>query len=197
MALAGLSGSRAVAQSVDPAPVLPDYQPLTSAQRWDRYFNGTLLSSTLYGASFGAALVDHLHHDPPEWRQGFAGYTRRSASEYGLHVIDATVHQGAAAALGYDPRYRHCDCSGFFRRSAHAIKWSFVTRNSAGQTRFDLPVMAGSYGGGMLSTMWYPHRYNALSDGVRVGNKEVGLHVGLNILHEFGPELKRAFHLKN
>ncbi len=184
-------------QAPDPNPVLPSYQPLTSSQRWDHYWNGTLLSPNLYGASFASALVSHIDHDPPEWRQGFAGYTRRSASEYGLHVIQTTVHQAGAAAMGLDPRYQRCDCKGLWRRSGHAVKWSFLTRNNAGNTRFDVPAMAGAYAGGMLSMSWYPHRFNPLTDGLRVGNQEVGLVVGLNVIREFGPDLRHIFRIKN
>ena len=191
------------AQNVDPAPLVPadplvpDYQPVTNAQRWDHYWNGTLLSSSLYAATLGSALWDHLDHDPPEWRQGLKGYGRRSVSEYGFHVVQVSVHQAGATALGYDPRYQHCDCKGFFRRTAHSVKWSFLTRNNAGQTRFDVPALAGAYGAGMLSMYWYPNRYNALTDGVREGNHEVGLMVGVNFFREFGPELKRSFRIGN
>lgn len=195
--LASAVGLPALAQTPDPNAALLTYQPLTPSERWNFYWNGTLLSSSLSAASFGSAIIDHLAHDPPEWRQGIEGYGRRSASEYGFHIIQATVHQAGAAALGYDPRYQQCDCKGFWRRTGHAVKWSFLTRNNAGDTRFDIPSMAGAYGASMLSMNWYPHRYNALTDGVRVGNHEVGLIVGFNVLREFGPDLKHAFHIRN
>ena len=181
------------AQPVDPTATPPSYQPLTSSQRWDHYWKGTLLSPTLYVASLGSAFAEHLDRDPPEWREGFEGYARRTASEYAVHIIQASIHQSAAAALGYDSRYYQCDCKGFFRRTAHAVKWSFFTRNQAGQIRFDAPVMAGAYAGGMISMSWYPHRYNGLTDGVRVGNQEIGLVVGANIIREFGADLRHIF----
>lgn len=195
-----LSASALYAQTVAPDPlstVAPDYQPLTDAQRWNHYWNETLLSSSFYGATFGSALLDQVDHDPPEWHQGLKGYARRSVSEYGYHIVQSTIHQAGAAALGYDPRYQHCDCKGFFHRTGHAIAWSFLTKNAAGQTRFDAPMMAGAYGSSMLSMYWYPSRYNALSDGVRVGNHEVGLIIGVNVIKEFGPELKRTFKFRN
>ncbi len=195
--LAGMISLPVSAQNVDPNAAAPPYQALTGSERWGLYWNGTLLSSNIYEASLGTALVDHLEHDPPEWRQGIAGYGRRSASEYGFHLIQATVHQAGAAALGYDPRYQRCDCTGFWRRSGHAIKWSFLTRDNAGKTRFDVPAMAGAYGAGMLSMYWYPHRFNPLADGVRVGNQEVGLVVGFNVIREFGPDLKHIFRIRN
>jgi len=185
------------AQTAVPNPPVAAYQPLTNQQRWDHYLQDTVLSPGLYFASLGVAAGSQLAHDPPEWRQGFAGYSRRSASAFGVFTIQATVHQGAAAALGYDPRYRRCDCGGFWRRSGHAIKWSFLTRNASGQTRFDVPALAGAYGAGMLPIFWYPHRFNPLTDGVRIGNQEVGFYVGLNVLREFAPEIKQRLHFKH
>ncbi len=176
-----------LAQTVDPNAAATSYQALTSSERWNFYWNGTLLSQGLYEASLGSALVDHIDRTPPEWRQGIKGYARRSASEYGFHIVQSTVHQAGAAALGYDPRYQHCGCTGFWRRTGHAIKWSFLTRNNAGATRFDIPAMAGAYSAGMLSMYWYPQRFNPLTDGVRVGNQEVGLVVGFNVVRELVP----------
>jgi hypothetical protein len=175
----------------------PSYQSLTRAERWNFYWNDTLLSSTLVEASFASAVADQITHDPPEWRQGVEGYARRSASEYGVHVVQATIHQAGAAALGYDPRYLACDCKGFWRRSAHAVKWSFLTRNNEGATRADIPAMAGAYGAGMISMSWYPKRFGGLTDGVRVGNQEMGLVVGFRVIREFAPDLKRFFHIRN
>jgi hypothetical protein len=40
---------------------------------------------------------------------------------------------------------------------------------------------------------WYPRRYNPLSDGVRVGNQQAGFDLGINLIREFSPELKKAF----
>jgi len=174
-------------------PPVPAYKPLSGAERWHRYWKDTILSPGLYFAATGAASGSQLAHDPPEWHQGAKGYARRSASLLGLFTIQETVAQAGAAALGYDPRYIQCECRGFFRRSGHAILWTFLTKNEQGSTRFNLPALAGAYGSGMLSTYWYPPRYNPLSDGVRVGNQQVGFDVGVNLIREFSPELKKFF----
>jgi hypothetical protein len=138
-----------------------------------------------------------VEHDPAEWRQGYHGYSRRTASEYGQYTIQEAIHQGGAAAMGLDPRYLRCDCHGFTARVLHAVKGSFLTRNEEGKTRFDLPSVAGAYGTGMLSMYWYPSRYQPLSDGVRSGTQQIGFDTGMNLLDEFSPELKRFFHIRN
>lgn len=170
-----------------------NYQPLTRHQRWHRYGQDTILSPGLYFGSAGAASGAQLGNDPPEWGQGAAAYGKRTASILGTFLIQETVAQGGAALLGYDPRYLHCDCRGFWRRSGHAVKWSFLTKNTEGKTRLDVPSLASAYAAGMLSTYWYPARFNPLTDGVRNGNQQEAFTIGVNILKEFSPELKRLF----
>jgi hypothetical protein len=169
------------------------YQPLSASERWHRYWRETLLGPGLIGSAAGAASWAEVTRDPPEWREGVEGWAKRSLYWTGVIATQATIRQGADAALGYDPRYQKCDCKGFFRRSGHAVLWTFLTRDSAGNMRFDVGSLAGAYGSGMLSMLWYPRRYSPLKDGFRAGTQEVGLTVGLNTLREFGPELKRAF----
>jgi len=43
----------------------------------------------------------------------------------------------------------------------------------------------------MISALWYPARYDPMKDGVRWGSQQMGFSVGINILKEFTPELKR------
>jgi hypothetical protein len=156
----------------------------------------TLLSPGIYLASFAAAGGTQLAKDPPEWGQGVEGYSKRAGSLFATFEIQATVQEGAAAALRYDPRRLRCDCQGGTRRIAHAFVWSFLTKNDAGHTRFNMPVVAGAYAAGMLPLLWYPDRYSPLKDGFRRGSQQLGFAVGANLIAEFSPELKRFFHLK-
>ncbi len=191
---AAFNAGHAGAQTAVPPPAATvPYLSLTAHERWVRYANETVLSPGLYFASAGAALGGQLNNDPPEWRQGAKGYGKRAASALGQFAMQTTIHEGGAALLGYDPRYTRCTCSGFWPRSAHAIKMGFVTYNREGKLRFDLPAYAGAYGSGMLAQYWYPQRFNPLTDGVRAGTIQAGFHIGLGVLREFGPELRRTF----
>jgi hypothetical protein len=70
-----------------------------------------------------------------------------------------------------------------------------LTKNSSGHTRLDLPTIVGAYGSGITATFWYPAPHRPLADGVPVGHKQMAFVVGLNLLDEFAPELKRALRL--
>jgi hypothetical protein len=175
------------------AQTLSAWQPLDAGERWTNFWDTTLADPNFYSAALLSAGYSQITKDPPEWQQGAAGLGRRTASWLAVYGIREIIHQGGAAILDYHPRYLSCGCSGFFPRTGHAIKWTFLTKNTSGQTRLDLPVIAGTYGANMLSTYWYPARYQALSDGVRNGNQQMALSIGLNFLLEFEPDLKRMF----
>ena len=187
----------AIAMATLPAQLPPDpaalsgYTPLTSEERWHRYWQESFSSPGLYFASLGSAIEGQLANDPPEWRQGVGGFSLRSASLFGMFTIQTTIYEAGTAAMGLEPRYQRCDCKGFPRRIGHALKWSVVTLNNAGKVRPNLPALAGGYGSGMLAMSWYPDRYHSLSDGVRLGNQQAGFMAGINLIREFGPELKR------
>lgn len=172
------------------------YQPLDYRERWHQYLEDTWQSGGFYVAALATAANDQATRIPPEWRLDAAGFGERTASWIAIFGIQESIHHGGAAALGFDPRYLACQCRGFLRRSAHAVKWSVVTKNSSGQARPDLPVIAGAYGSGVVSTFWYPAPHKPLADGVTAGNQQMLFVAGINVIKEFAPELKRALRLK-
>ena len=185
-------GGFACAQSAYTPLTSSVYVSLSAQGRWHHYWKDTLLSPYLYLGSAAGAGIATLRNDPPEWRD--EGYTKRYASYVGTILVKNTISQGTAAVLEYDPRYQHCDCRGIWPRTSHALIWTFLTKNANGATRFNLPMLTGAYGAGMLSTYWYPSRYNPLTDGVRFGSRQVGVNVGVDILREFSPEIRRFVH---
>jgi hypothetical protein len=171
------------------------YVPLTTLERWQHFGHETFLSPGLYFAALSVAGGAQMAKDPPEWGPHWDGYGKRAGTLLATYAMQSAVHEGAAAALGYDPRYQHCECKGGGRRLGHALLWSFLTKNNEGRTRFNVPAVAGAYAGEMIPYLWYPARYSPLKDGFREGTQEVGITVGVNLFREFAPELKRFFRL--
>ena len=177
-----------------PSQVIPP--ALTGNERWHLYVNETYLSSGSYLASLGAALGLQAIDYPSDWGGGFRGYGRRAASQYGTLVIQNTLHDGGAAALGYEPRYFRCQCTGVWRRTGHVLEMTFLTYDQHGQKRLDLPQLVGAYGSGMLSTYWYPKRFSPLVQGVQAGHLQLGFVAGMRMVQEFTPEIKRLWPLR-
>ena len=164
--------------------------------RWNWYLSDTFGPGALFRTGFVAAM-DQADNDPPEWEQGMAGFGRRAASRFGRLALQETIEMGGGALLGEDPRYRRCACSGFFRRSGHALVSTVLTRNRNGKPTVAFARLGGVYGGSMLATrLWYPDRYTATGDGFRLANISLGVSGGVNLMREFWPDLKRVLRRK-
>jgi hypothetical protein len=165
---------------------------LTGKERWNFFVNETFSSYGPYIVSFGAGLAYQAPDYPKEWEGGFKGYGLRTAGQYGLLATQNAIHDGGAAALGYEPRYFPCQCAGLWRRTGHALVMSFLTYDEHGHKRLDLPQLVGAYGSGMLSALWYPKRYSPQVQGVQTGHMQFGFVTGTHFSQEFSPEFKRV-----
>jgi hypothetical protein len=139
----------------------------------------------LTGAVLTAGL-DQATDSPPEWQQGFTGYSERFGSDLGISVVKTSTRYGLAAALREDTSYYPCRCTGFFPRLRHAaISTLTARRGEDGHNVFSIPGLVAPYAGATAAVYgWYPNRYGA-KDAFRVGNYSLLESVGLNIGLEF------------
>jgi hypothetical protein len=186
-----LAESLTVRVPFDPAT----YQPLDGHERWQRWVSEDGRSPAIHVESLASAAYLQSIPDPSAWGRSPGGFVRRLGSSYGSNLIQNTVHESLAGALGTDPRYYACACSGFFHRSGHALKMTFLTYDRSGRQVLDIPQIAGAYGSSMIEAMWWPHHYTALVQGVQTGHIEVGFIGAEHLAQEFAPEFKRLFHL--
>jgi hypothetical protein len=170
------------------------YQPLTGRERFHRWWEEDGASPALHEQSIGSALYLQIINDPPAWKRTGGGLIRRIGSSYGANLIQNSAHETFAAAEGTDPRYFACGCSGFFHRSGHALKMTFLTYDHNGHKTLDSAQLAGAYGGSIIEATWWPHHYSAFAQGVQTGHIDVGFIGAVHLLQEFSPEFKRLVH---
>lgn len=109
--------------------------------------------------------------NPPDWREGTAGYGERYASDYGNSAVNITTRYALARVFDEDTMYYRCTCAGVLPRLRHAVVSSiFVHQGADGQRAFALPMIAAPYAANMTAVYgWYPSRYGA-KDAFRMGN---------------------------
>jgi hypothetical protein len=153
----------------------------------------------------GAAItagVNQASNAPPEWKQGFQGYSKRFGSDFGIAAVATTTRYGLAEAFKEDTLYYRCECSGLFPRARHALASTLTGRHGGdGHRVFSIPALVAPYAGSMAAVYgWYPNRFNA-KDGFRLGNYSLLLYAGGNLALEFfysGPHSMLArMHLNN
>jgi hypothetical protein len=192
-----LSPAAVLSQSFDvnAAFDLSSYKPLDGHQRWQRWWSEDGGEAAIHVQSFATAAYLQLIDHPSAWSRSGGGFIRRVGSSYGGNLMENSAHESLAALEGTDTRYFACGCRGFFRRSGHALKMTFLTYNRSGHDTLDLPQLSAVYGSTMVEATWWPHHYSALVQGVQTGHIEVGLIGAMHLAQEFSPEFKRLLHL--
>jgi hypothetical protein len=167
------------------------FVPLAAGQRASLFFRGYLASPASYLAMAASASANWIDGEPEGWGRTFGGYGKRAGTEFVLYTAQEAIHDAGDAALGLDPRYFACRCSGLLHRSGHVLKMTMLAYDGNGNLHLDLPRFAGDYGSSMLVTTLYPSAYSPLVQGVKMGHVQIGLDAGVNLMREFRPEIKR------
>lgn len=136
-------------------------------------------------------------NSPEEWGQGGGAYGKRFASTLGWSGIHSVLAFGLDSSLHQDPRYYRSHRTGFLRRSAHALRGTFLTRTDAGGETLSTWRIGSAYGAAYLSNMWYPDHLNTVRLGFLQGSLSLGFGFVSNMGSEFWPDIKsKLFHRK-
>ncbi len=156
-----------------------------------------------------SAVVAGYHqarHNPPDWREGWVGFSERYASDFGTSAINVSARYALAEAMDEDVYYYRCACTGVWPRLRHAMASVVVARNRiTGRPAFALPGVVAPYAGPLVVVRtWYPGRYG-LKDAFRMGNfglldytiGNIGLEFLPSLAHTRAKSFVRRFHLEN
>jgi hypothetical protein len=167
-------------------------QPLTFRQRREVYVRQSFLTAGSYVARMFTAGIDQARGVPSEWGGGMDAYGRRFGSRYGQFVITNTLQSAGNAALGYESRYDLCKCKGFWPRSKHAIARNFYTYNATEvERRAQIPLYAGAFGAGMISSIWLPGHRSSWKEGAYAALGQAAYGSGINWVSEFAIDILR------
>jgi hypothetical protein len=187
-----------------PGPAQPQalaYTRPTEETKLRNYFFDAFGPYPIVGAAIAAG-INQADDAPPEWKQGAAGYGKRSASNFAIAGVSTTTRYALAKAFGEDTLYYRCECKGAIPRLSHAVISTFTARRGDdGHRVFSFPALVAPYAGTMTAVYaWYPGRYGA-KDAFRMGNYSILGYIGGNIALEFfhsGPHsLLSRMHLSN
>ena len=194
------SSSGSVAGTTATLPDLTYVRP-TEKTKLRNYFFDAYGPYPIVGAAIAAG-INQADNAPPEWRQGFSGYSKRFASDFGIVAMTITTRYALAQAFREDTLYYRCECKGVFPRLRHAALSTFTARRGEdGHRVFSKSAVVAPYAGTMTAVYaWYPGRYDA-KDAFRMGNYSLLAYVGGNVALEFlysGPHsLLSRMHLNN
>jgi len=183
LVLAALAAIPTTAFGQDPAPLDVTGKLLYHAE--SAYSPTAMLGVALYAGVLQEADA------PKEWGQGAGAYGERFGSTLAWSGIHSALAFGLDSTLHQDPRYFRSGETGFWRRSGHALRATFLTRTDRGAETISTWRIGSAYGAAFLSDLWYPGRLDTARWGAIDGSVTLGFAFANNLGLEFWPDVKR------
>lgn len=144
-------------------------------------------------AGLGAAL-DQARDRPSEWGQGWGAYGERYASHLGQYGVQRSIMFAVQAIDHEDTRYFRSTRTSVKGRIADAVLHTVWRHDDGGEMMPAFSEFLGDYGAAAVSRAWCPDRFHNASSIMVAGTDTLLIDAGINVLHEFTPDIKRWLH---
>jgi hypothetical protein len=147
-------------------------------------------------AGIGAG-IDQWRGRPREWGQGWGAFSERYASHIGQYANQRSIMFPVQALDHEDARYFPSTRTSFRGRLGDAFLHTIWRRNDTGGMMPAYSEFFGDYGSAALSRIWWPQRFHHRSAIFVAGSDTILIDAGINVLHEFAPDVKRWLHFRH
>lgn len=165
---------------------------LSGQERLRLYRHSILSPYTLLGPALGAG-IGQWEDEPPEWKQGSAGYFRRFGSGVARHMISETIRFSVAAMDSEDVRYRPSQEQGVWNRTMYAVTETVTSHTASGNRIPAFARFAGIYGAAFFANSWYPDSRATVGGALKRGSTSLASSIGFHLFQEFFPRNKIKF----
>ncbi len=171
-------------------------EPLTTSQKFELFANKAFDRFTFVKAAASAGIGQALD-TPQGWGQGSAGFGRRYGAAWAGSVYgDFFTRFALPALLHQDPRYFRQGQGPAGRRIGYAMSRVVVTRGDNGRRQFNFSQVLGTLFAAALTNAYYPEEERRAGRTFARAGRQLALSAGLNVLKEFGPQLRRKMFRK-
>jgi hypothetical protein len=147
-------------------------------------------------AGIGAG-IDQWRDRPREWGQGWGAYSERYGSHIGQYAIQRSIMFPVQALDHEDARYFRSTRTSLRGRFGDAFLHTVWRRDDTGGMMPAYSEFFGDYGAAALSRMWWPQRFHHGSAIFVAGSDTILIDAGINVIHEFAPDVKRWLHFRH
>jgi len=144
-------------------------------------------------AGIGAGL-DQLRDRPGAWGEGGRAYAERYASHLGQYAIQRSIMFPVQAIDHEDTRFFRSKRTSIQGRVGDAFLHTVWRHSDNGGMMPAYSEFLGDYGAAAVSRVWWPKRFHTGSAIFIAGSDTVLIDAGINVLHEFAPDIKRWVH---
>jgi hypothetical protein len=95
------------------------------------------------------------------------------------------------ALLKQDPRYHPSSSQSFLGRATYAASRVLITRNDSGKGTLNTSYFLGLLTSVAIETAYRPYWTRSTSATFKTFGSTIGSDAGINLLHEFGPDIRR------
>lgn len=182
-------------QTTDAGPSSPQWQKLSVADklRYDaRHF--VAIDNIVY-AGIGASL-DQWRDRPGQWGEGWGPFGERYASHVGQYAIQRSIMFPVQAIDHEDTRYFRSKRPTLQGRVGDALLQTVWRHDDNGGMMPAFSEFLGDYGAAAVARSWWPDQYRTKTSIMIAGSDTILIDAGINVLHEFAPDIKRWLHFR-
>lgn len=200
------SGIALAQQQPDPAAQTPSHAATSGpqSQQWKalsvedklRYDARHLFDvDNLVFAAIGASF-DQLRDRPSEWGEGWGPLGERYVSHVGQYLIQRSIMFPVQAIDHEDTRYFRSRRTSYKGRIGDAFLHTIWRHSDDGGMMPAYSEFLGDYGAAAVSRLWWPAHYRTGSSIFIAGSDTILIDAGINVFHEFSPDIKRWIRFK-
>jgi hypothetical protein len=175
-------------------PQSPQWKNLSVKEKlrydWRHLFDPDNVIYAGIGAGF-----DQARERPGEWGEGWGSFAERYASHLGQYAIQRSIMFPIEAIDHEDTRYARSRRTSYKGRLGDAFLHTIWRHNDSGGMMPAYSEFLGDYGAASVSRLWWPQHYHTGSAIFFAGSDTILVDAGINVFHEFSPDLKRWLHL--
>jgi hypothetical protein len=174
-------------------PSLQNWAPLTTQEKFSRFLKHTYSGRTFAGAGIDA-LKDHVRNKNPEYETGIRGLGQHYGVDLGVNETSNFLEQFLVpSVLKQDPRYFRNPELPVGKRTFYSLSRVFVTKADNGHQTFNASYIIGGAMSQALADLYVPGEKQGFSPIVNRVTFDLVRDAGLNLMHEFWPDLRRKF----
>ena len=171
-------------------------QPLTTSQKFELFTNTAFDRFTFIKAGAGAG-ISQARDTHEGYGQGARGFGRRYGAAFATQVYnDFFTRFALPSLLHQDPRYFRKGQGPAAPRIGYALSRVVVTQGDNGRRQFNFSRVLGNLFTAALANTYYPEEDRTAGRTFARAGRQLASSAGLNVLREFGPQLRRKFRKK-
>jgi hypothetical protein len=186
-----------VSRVIDGKPYqsVSEWQPLSARQKFDVFLHSTYSPRTFANAAIDEA-ADRAkgHHLNREYETGFLGVGQRYGINLATNETDVFFQRFLfPTLLRQDPRYFRNPDLPFVQRALYAMSRVLVTRTDTGGQTFNSSRILSIAASRAVSGLYVPGESQGLRPVAECVSFTLLRDAGLNLMHEFWPDVRRKF----